>query len=60
MARRSFDVVDVTEILIHWHARREPHSMKIAGKPPSRCQPDGPIASRCTSAKPSRSPDAIN
>jgi len=20
MARRSFDVVDVTEILIHWHA----------------------------------------
>jgi hypothetical protein len=22
MARRSFDVVDVTEILIHWHAGR--------------------------------------
>ena len=22
MARRSFDVVDVTEILVHWHAGR--------------------------------------
>src|SRR5260370_8851684 len=27
MARRSFDVVDVTEILIHWHAGRSKSEM---------------------------------
>jgi len=27
MARRTFDVVDVTEILIHWHAGRSSNEM---------------------------------
>ena len=29
MARRTFDVIDVTEILVHWHAGRS--KSEIAG-----------------------------
>ena len=27
MARRTFDVIDVTEILVHWHAGRSKSEM---------------------------------
>ena len=27
MARRTFDVIDVTEILVHWHAGRSKNEM---------------------------------
>ena len=27
MARRTFDVIDVTEILVHWHAGRSLNEM---------------------------------
>ena len=30
MARRSFDVVDVTEILVHWHAGRSQSEIAIS------------------------------
>jgi hypothetical protein len=30
MARRSFDVIDVTEILVHWHAGRSQNEMAVS------------------------------
>src|SRR5215469_8708261 len=30
MARRTFDVVDVTEILMHWHAGRSKNQMAVS------------------------------
>jgi hypothetical protein len=37
MARRTFDVVDVTEILIHWHAGRSISEVAAGqmGRPPA-------------------------
>src|SRR5690348_3071024 len=30
MARRTFDVIDVTEILVHWHAGRSLNEMSVS------------------------------
>ena len=30
MARRTFDVIDITEILIHWHAGRSKNEISAS------------------------------
>jgi len=36
MARRTFDVIDVTEILMHWHAGRSKNEMARAWESTAR------------------------
>ena len=43
MARRTSGVIDVTEILMHWHAGSRPPSVPVQGgatPPGSRCRSD--------------------
>jgi hypothetical protein len=37
MARRSFYVIDIVEILVHWYAGRSQHEL-AASQPPAGCR----------------------